>query len=212
VLNRPKTKRRRRSSPFSLGQRWLAGTVCAGIAVAAGPLPAEAGGYQPGDLAKVEAMVRTGYADVAQLPAEKLAELVARGDDLLILDVREEEEYRVSHIAGAIQVDPGIWSWPFLSRFGAAAKGKKVVVYCSVGVRSSKLAGRVQEGLSAAGATGVYNLVGGIFRWHNDQRPLVDDKGATALVHPYDANWGGLLLRQEHATTAPRSARMEAPR
>lgn len=171
-----------------------------------------AGGYQPGDLAKVEGMVRSGYADVAQLPAEKLAELVGRGDSLLILDVREEEEHRVSHIAGAIRVDPGIWSSTFLSRLGQVAKGKKVVLYCSVGVRSSKLAGRVQEGLMAAGATGVYNLAGGIFRWHNEQRSLVDDKGPTPLVHPYDANWGGLLLRQEHAATAPRSAQMEEPR
>lgn len=185
--------------------------MAAGLALPGGASPVDAGGYQPADLSKVEAMVRSGYADVAQLPADKLAELIARGEELLILDVREEEEFRVSHIAGAVRVDPGIWSWRLHAQLGEAAKGKRVVFYCSVGVRSSKLAGRVQDGLMAAGATGVYNLVGGIFRWHNEQRPLVDDKGGTALVHPYDSNWGGLLLRQELTATAPRSARMEAP-
>lgn len=190
-------------------RRWPAVGVSLALALFASPAGAE--GYQPADLTKVEAMVRAGYADVAQLSPDKLAELMARGEEMLIVDVREEEEHRVSHLAGAVRVDPVIWTWRFQSRLSEAAKGKRVVLYCSVGVRSSKLAGRVQNGLMAAGATGVYNLVGGIFRWHNEQRPLIDEKGPTALVHPYDSNWGGLLMRQELTATAPRSARMEEP-
>jgi len=165
--------------------------------------------YEPKDLGQVETMVRSGYADVAQLPTATFAELSARGENFLVLDVRSMEEFRVSRIAGAIRVDPGMWSSAFLARYGEQAKGRRVVFYCSVGVRSSRLAGRVQDALIERGAAGVYNLVGGIFRWHNERRSLVDDVGPTPLVHPYDSTWGGLVERQALTAVAPQAANAE---
>lgn len=183
--------------------------VLAGLSLAAAaPVMA----YEPGDLAKVEAMVRAGYADVAQLPTELFAELTERGERLLVFDVREEEEFRVSHLPGAIRVDPGTWSWTFLRDHAEAAKGKRLVFYCSVGVRSSRLAGRVQDALMERGASGVYNLAGGLFRWHNEGRALVDETGPTPLIHPYDAHWGGLIERRQLTATSPRAAQAAAPR
>jgi Rhodanese-like domain len=71
------------------------------------------------------------------------------------------------------------------------------VFYCSVGMRSSSLAAEVQEALVKAGASGVFNLRGGMFGWHNARRPLVDAAGATDFVHPFNDKWGKLVARQE---------------
>ncbi len=124
--------------------------------------------------------------------------------DFLVLDASQADEFAVSHIKGARRVDPSIWHAAFMKKFGAAAKNKTVVIYCSVGERSSKLAKYVQQSLLQKGAKAVYNLQGGIFKWHNDQRPLVNNKGATRFVHPYDKHWGRLLKRAGLARYSPR--------
>ena len=165
--------------------------------------PIAASAAEPFTLDAVRAEVKKDYAGVAHLPAESLAEALAAKDGVLLFDVREREEYAVSRIHGAVRVDPGIWTRSFLKRYGDAVRGKTVVFYCSVGVRSSKLAERVRTRLGALGARAVYNLDGGIFAWHNEARPLTSDAGATPYVHPFDRHWGRLVERQELARTAP---------
>ncbi len=60
-------------------------------------------------------------------------------------------------------------------------KDKPVVVYCSVGYRSEKIA----EKLEKEGFTQVYNLYGGIFEWVNQDNPVYNEKGKTNNIHPY---------------------------
>ncbi len=122
----------------------------------------------------------------------------------VVFDVRTPAEYAVSHLPGAVLVDPDMTAADFLARYGDAVKGKTAVFYCSVGVRSSRLAARVAAELKARGAVGVDDLAGGIFAWHGAARPLVDAKGPTDFVHPYDARWGRLLARPELAREDPR--------
>ncbi len=154
-------------------------------------------------LAKVEADVDRDYRSVKHLNADQLVKLRSAGKSLLIFDVREKSEYDVSRIPGAVRIDPGVWSSTFLRANANKVKGKDVVFYCSVGVRSSKLAKRVQNALMSKGATGVYNLRGGVFRWHNQKRVLEDAKGKTPLVHPYDRYWGKLVNRKNYTSYKP---------
>jgi rhodanese-related sulfurtransferase len=144
---------------------------------------------------------------VETLAPEALASMLASGAPVVLFDVREEEEYQVSRLPGALRADPGAWTFRFVGQHGEAVKGKTVVFYCSVGVRSSKLAARVQGRLLEKGARAVYNLEGGVFRWHNDRRPLIDANGPTPLVHPYDRHWGGLIERQGETATQPSPVR-----
>lgn len=155
-------------------------------------------------LDSVRAKVIRDHADVAQLSPVRLDSLFADDPAPLLIDVREAPEYAVSHIGGAQRADPGITAAQFLEAFTVRAKGRPVVFYCSVGVRSSILAEKVQAGLRASGSGQVYNLDGGIFGWHNEKRPLVDAGGPTDFVHPYDSHWGKLLIRRELATDKPR--------
>lgn len=116
-------------------------------------------------------------------------------DDLVLFDVREPAEYSQSHIAGAQRIDPSMSAADFLSRFGSAVRGKTVVFYCAVGVRSGYMLERVRSGLEQRGIARAYNLRGGIFRWFASAAPVVNDSGPARNVHPYDEAWGKLLQR-----------------
>ncbi|MEM6532806.1 MAG: rhodanese-like domain-containing protein [Myxococcota bacterium] len=105
----------------------------------------------------------------------------------LVLDVREPDEFAVSHIPGAIRFPPGS------AMTDAIREAPLVVVYCSVGVRS----GREAERLAESGVR-VLNLEGAIFRWAMEGRPLVNAAGPTPFVHPYDGLWGRLLPAELH--------------
>lgn len=144
-------------------------------------------------LSSVQIAIEENYETVDHISA---CELTAFNNDaVLIFDTRPPDEFRVSHIQGAVQIDPNMSAAEFVSRFKTQAAGKTVVFYCSVGMRSSILAERVASEIDAP----VYNLRGGLFGWHNEQRPLVSADGvsATDAVHPYDKTWGQLVARQD---------------
>ena len=107
----------------------------------------------------------------------------------------------MSRIPGALRVDPGIDAAEFRRRFASRLAGRTVVLYCSVGVRSSRLALRVADAAKKDGAAAVVNLSGGIFAWSNQSRPLVvgAGDGQTSHVHPYNASWGRYLEDQRKA-------------
>jgi len=104
--------------------------------------------------------------------------------DVLLLDAREWNEYKVSHIRNAMHVgydqfEPGILK--------SIDKNQKIVVYCSVGYRSEK----ISEKLKQAGFTDVSNLYGGIFEWVNQGNPVIDTTGnETKNIHAYNKTWG----------------------
>lgn len=115
-------------------------------------------------------------------------------DTVVIFDIREADEYAVSHVAGAVFISPNLQPETFLTEYTEKTKGKTVLFYCSVGQRSSILAQNVQDDLTAAGSGPVYNLEGGLFKWHNDKLPLVTAGAApTAYIHPYNSFWGRMV-------------------
>lgn len=127
-------------------------------------------------------------------PAALAARLAATDERIVLFDVREAAEFAISHIAGAVRVDPAMDAKAFQRQYGELIEGRDVVVYCAVGLRSSRLGQRLVDGIVNLGGGRVINLSGGIFRWSNEQRPLVDRNGSTRAVHSYDAFWSRFLL------------------
>lgn len=146
------------------------------------------------DLDAVHAWVAGQFPDVAHIQPDELAGLDGHGGDgadIIVFDVREPEEFAVSHIAGALQVSPGMGREEFIRRFGKQIEGKTAIFYCSVGYRSSQLANRVDTAIRGQGAKASYNLAGGLFNWHNQKKPLVSlANRATQEIHPYNQEWG----------------------
>jgi len=111
---------------------------------------------------------------------------VASNKDIFYLDSRSKKEFKVSHINNATWV--GFTSFN-LKRVKNIPKDQKIVVYCTVGYRSEKIA----EKLVKAGFTDVSNLYGGIFEWVHHDQSVVNDKGITKEIHTYDKNWAQWL-------------------
>lgn len=146
--------------------------------------------------AAVRQLVRTTFPEVPQMSTETLAARLARWERVVLLDTRKAEEYAVSHLAGAIRVDPEATTFPALAQ---VAKDTPIVAYCSVGYRSSEIVRRLRQ----QGFRNVYNLEGSLFQWANEGRPVVRGETPVRQVHPYDARWG-LLLKAELRTWTPR--------
>lgn len=114
--------------------------------------------------------------------------------EAIIFDIRESDEFQISHMANAILVSPKVSAKDFMRQYGAHVNGKTVILYCSVGQRSSILAEKVQGELSVSGANAVYNLEGGLFKWHNENLPLVSPSAETTdYIHPYNYFWGRMV-------------------
>ena len=154
------------------------------------------GHHTPDDLPRVEAEVREEFPDVPRVSVDELVPLLAApdGEAPLLLDVREPEEYAVSHLPGAVRASTLDEALAVLER---ADPERPVVVYCSVGYRSAQLAHQLAE----AGHPGVRNLEGSIFAWANSGHPVVRGGREVHEVHPYDRRWGQLLRRDLQATT-----------
>lgn len=107
----------------------------------------------------------------------------------IFIDARERKEYEVSHIQGAVWVGYDDFD---LDRLGEIDRDAPLVVYCSVGYRSEKIA----EALTQQGFTNVSNLYGGIFEWVNTGREVVDmQDDETSKVHAFSKSWGVWLTK-----------------
>jgi rhodanese-related sulfurtransferase len=101
-----------------------------------------------------------------------------------VLDAREPKEYAVSHIPGAVNCGYDRFD---LSQLEGLDKTRPIVVYCSIGYRSEKIA----QKLTKAGFTNVSNLYGSIFEWANRGYPMLGpDEQPTARLHTYNRSWG----------------------
>ena len=145
----------------------------------------------------VEKRIDIKYS-VANITHEELSEKLDSKEaaQYVLFDVREKEEYAVSHLASALQLDPGTSAEAFLKTFGPMIRGKNLVFYCSVGDRSSRMIERIRARALQAGALSVLNLRGGIFRWYNENHPVVNKEGVTDAIHPYDEEWGKLIEKR----------------
>lgn len=144
-------------------------------------------------LGEFEAVVSRRYP-VPELTSEQLKSLMERGD-VVLLDVREPAEFEVSHIRAARRIDPGLSADSFMALAGNDIKGKKIVFYCSVGIRSGEMLRVVQSALKEKGAAAAFNLRGGIFRWYARGGEVVSSAGPVHKIHPYNSSWRQLLVR-----------------
>lgn len=132
--------------------------------------------------------IRDKYPEVKFISTEELATWQSTSQMLppILIDVRSEEEYATSHLPGALF---GGNEAALQSALAPKSSQTPIVVYCSVGYRS----GRLAQEIKAAGFENVFNLEGSIFAWANERRPLANAQGYVSKVHPYNAQWGQLL-------------------
>jgi rhodanese-related sulfurtransferase len=98
-------------------------------------------------------------------------------EGLLVLDVREDDEWRAGHVPGSVHV-PLMELGQRYADLPELTRADQTLVVCRVGNRSSYAAGfLLQQGFDAV------NLAGGLVAWMSAGRALVadDDQPPTVL-------------------------------
>lgn len=126
------------------------------------------------------------YASVKHINTDNLITLLQQGNQIILIDVREADEYAVSHLPGAVNIISSVEvNYP---------TNTSIVVYCSVGIRSAKFA----RELEGRGFTRVVNLRGSIFQWGNKGYRLIRGNKDVQEVHPFNKRWSKLLNPSLH--------------
>ncbi len=175
----------------------LAGTAALGIGGIAAAWPWRRGLPDPTNPRTTLQAVEEAIARLLPEPEISTATLAARmdaGERIVLFDTREADEYAQSHLPGALRVAPDASANAILAQYRALMADATVVVYCSVGWRSGLVVQALRRAAQEAPAKAIFNLRGGIFRWHAEARPLEFGPGASG-VHPFNREWGELLKR-----------------
>jgi rhodanese-related sulfurtransferase len=144
----------------------------------------------------VKLLMRLRFWNVPRISTNEVARRLATNSAPILLDVRTQAEYAVSHLPNAVRIDPGAQVTETLR---GLPPDRPIVVYCAVGYRS----GRFAQRLIAAGRKSVYNLEGSIFQWADEGRPLECDGKRVETVHPYNSTVGKLLDPRYRANVPP---------
>lgn len=117
------------------------------------------------------------------VPFISVEDLKKNKDQYVLLDARELNEFKVSHIENAKHIG---YDKPDYTVLEGLAKDCPIVVYCSIGYRSEKIG----EELQKRGYQKVLNLYGSIFEWTNKSYPIKDDNNQpTNKIHTYSKKW-----------------------
>ncbi|WP_142785171.1 rhodanese-like domain-containing protein [Changchengzhania lutea] len=123
------------------------------------------------------------------IPYISVEDLKTGKEPVILMDSREQKEYKTSHLKNAIHVGYTHFKIDSVQKT-IPNKESKIVVYCSVGVRSESIA----DSLKKVGYNNVYNLFGGIFEWKNNDLPVYNaEEKETDTVHTFSKEWSKWL-------------------
>ena len=88
------------------------------------------------------------------------------GEKLILVDTREDSEWAIDHVAGAIHLGKGIIERDAEQRL--PDKAAEIILYCGGGFRSALAADNLQK----MGYTNVISMDGGIREWREKGYPL----------------------------------------
>jgi len=101
----------------------------------------------------------------SEIEVTEVKEKLDRGDDFVLIDVREPHEYQICNIPAAKLIPLG----EVAKRLGELDPEADIVIHCKSGMRSARACGI----LKAAGFKHVRNMKGGILAWSDQVDPSV---------------------------------------
>ena len=103
--------------------------------------------------------------DDLQISVHEVQARIQRGDQLLLVDVREVVEYNICRLPGATLIPLGTLP----AKLPALLEAEEVIVYCHHGMRSLNAAAWLRQ----QGVEGAKSMAGGIERWSVEIDPRV---------------------------------------
>lgn len=119
-------------------------------------------------------LIKSCLTDVKEIMPWDLEERMEANPDLLIVDVREPEEFEAMHIPGSMNVPRGIlesaceWDYEETEPELVKARHREIVVVCRSGYRSILAANSMQ----VLGYENVASLQTGLRGWNDFEQPL----------------------------------------
>ena len=143
------------SASISLSMKSPLILFMAALAICASPLQAEDSKPAPAPAAVEK--------NVSPDEAEKL---LKENPNIVVLDVRTEDEFKSGHIPGAKNLD--ILSPDFAKQLAALDKNKTYLVHCAAGHRSA----RACKAMNEQKFTSIYHLNEGFKAWETAGKPI----------------------------------------
>ncbi|MGA2623024.1 MAG: rhodanese-like domain-containing protein [Bacteroidota bacterium] len=111
------------------------------------------------------ALVNDAKTRIKETSPEKVKSRLDRGDDFLLIDIREDHEWEKGHIVRAIHLGKGIIERDIEKL--VPSKDREIVLYCGGGYRTALAADNLQK----MGYTNVVSMDGGWRRWNELRYP-----------------------------------------
>ncbi len=108
----------------------------------------------------------TAAPKAKHVDAAGAAKLLETNKEVVVLDVRTEDEFKDGHIAKAVNID--FLDESFAEKISKLDKSKTYLVHCAAGGRSTKSLSK----FSAKGFTNIYHLDGGLSAWEAAGKPV----------------------------------------
>jgi len=113
-----------------------------------------------------EQVVREAKAAIIEVSVDEVKEMIDTGAEIILLDVRDREEFETGHLPGAINISRG--SLDFKVHLILPDKNKEVIVYCGLDLRSPL----ATKSLHDLGYKKVVNMIGGLKAWKEAGYPI----------------------------------------
>ena len=119
-------------------------------------------------------LIAQAKAEIEEIQPTEAAAEIDSGDDVALVDVREQAEFDERHIEGAIHVPRSYLE----SRFEQFVpdRSRRIILYCASGIRSALAAKTLAEDL---GYEDVSSMAGGITLWRDHGLPVVTPRALT---------------------------------
>ncbi|HTS59840.1 MAG TPA: rhodanese-like domain-containing protein [Terriglobales bacterium] len=114
-------------------------------------------------------LVEEAKGRIRETSVDEVQRKLDGGEKLLLIDVREESEYAIDHLPGAIHLGKGILERDIEAR--VPSPNTPMILYCGGGFRSALAADNLQK----MGYSNVLSMDGGIRGWREKGLPLVKD-------------------------------------
>jgi len=111
-------------------------------------------------------IVEDALTRVREIGADELVRRRDEGEDLLLVDVREDREWEAGRLPGAVHCGKGILERDIEGL--CPEPGRTVVLYCGGGFRSALAADALQK----MGYREVFSLAGGWRAWTESGKPV----------------------------------------
>jgi rhodanese-related sulfurtransferase len=115
------------------------------------------------------AIVNDAKKRIRETNVSEVKKRMDRGDSFVLIDVREESEWKDNHLPKAIHLGKGVLERDIENT--VPEKKAEIILYCGGGYRSALAADNLQK----MGYTNVLSMDGGFKGWRDAGHPLVKD-------------------------------------